>query len=62
MLELPEEEVRRQTKLDRSLDVEDAVKYLKSIFWVYANNDKFNYTVDQYQAAVKEQLFSYLYP
>jgi hypothetical protein len=47
LLELPKDEIDRQTKLDKSLDVEDAIKYLKTIFWVYANNNKYNYTADQ---------------
>ena len=28
MLERPQEEIRKQTKLDKSLDVEDAIRFL----------------------------------
>ncbi len=29
LIELPNEEIRRKTKLDKNLDVEDAIKYLR---------------------------------
>jgi hypothetical protein len=37
-IELPAEEIRRQTKREKNLDVEDAIRYLKTIFWVYGNS------------------------
>ena len=53
-LELPSEELRRETKLAKNQDVEDAIKYLKTIFWVYANSERFNFTEDQF----KQQVFA----
>ncbi len=52
-LELPSEELRRETKLAKNQDVEDAIRYLKTIFWVYANSERFNFTEDQF----KQQVF-----
>ncbi len=33
-------------------DVDDAVTYMKGIFWTYANNQRYNYSREQYQSAV----------
>jgi len=55
LLERPNEELQYQVKLAKNLDVEDAIKYLKTIFWIYANNDRYNYSADQYQTMVREK-------
>jgi hypothetical protein len=52
LLELPGEELKRQTKLDKTKDVEDAIKYLKNIFWLYANSNRYNYSAEQFESAV----------
>ena len=53
MLELPREEEQHQLKIEKNADVDNAIKYLKTIFWHYANNvQKYNYTRDQYRDTV----------
>ncbi len=44
LIELPAEEIRRQTKLTKNLDVDDAVLYLRETFWRYLNSGDRNYT------------------
>ena len=51
-IELPAEELRYQTKLAKNEDMEDAIRYLKTIFWVYGNSDRFNFTREDYIAQV----------
>ena len=59
MLELPNEEDLRIAKLNKTQDVEDSVEYLKSIFWIYANNQRFNLSKEAYTDQVKEERFRY---
>ena len=58
-LELPSEKLEYETKLAKNVDVEDAVKYLKSMFWIYATSDRFNLTQDQYVAQVSKFFYSH---
>ncbi len=51
-MELPAEEERRTTKLTKSQDVEDAVTYLRNIFWIYANDDRYNLGPNEYREKV----------
>ena len=52
-MELPAEEERRTTKLTKSQeDVEDTVTYLKNVFWIYANDDRYDLAADEYQDKV----------
>lgn len=52
-LELPREESEHKLKKEKNVDVENAVNYLKTIFWHYANNkQKYNYTRDQFSETV----------
>ena len=44
LIELPAEEIRRQTKLTKNLDVDDAVKYLRKTFWRYLTDERSNFT------------------
>ena len=46
-------------KLNKTQDVDDAVSYLKDIFWTYANNERYNYSRDQYHDAVRIHLIGY---
>jgi hypothetical protein len=52
LMELPAEEERRTTKLTKSQDVEDAVTYLRNIFWIYANDDRYNLGPNEYREKV----------
>ena len=58
MLELPNEEDLRIGKLNKTQDVDDSIEYLKSIFWIYANNQRFNLSKEGYKDQVKEVIFS----
>ena len=57
MLELPNEEDLRIGKQNKTQDVDDSVEYLKSIFWIYANNQRFNFSKEAYKDQVKEARF-----
>ena len=57
MLELPNEEDLRIGKQNKTQDVDDSVEYLKSIFWIYANNQRFNFSKEAYTDQVKEARF-----
>ena len=57
MLELPNEEDLRIGKQNKTQDVDDSVEYLKSIFWIYANNQRFNLSKEAYKDQVKEARF-----
>ncbi len=59
-MELPIEEERRNTKLTKSQDVEDAVTYLKNVFWIYANDDRYDLTPDEYRNKVHSICIRYL--
>jgi hypothetical protein len=52
LFELPVEESQRQLKLNKTQDVNDAAVYLRTIFWDYANNPKYNLTPDDFEAKV----------
>lgn len=52
-LELPMEEDKYQLKLEKNKDVDNAVDYLKTIFWQYANNQqKYNYSRNEFRETV----------
>ena len=54
-LELPDEEEKKKLKLEKNIDVDNAVNYLKTIFWQYANNEKkYNYTRDEFRQTVSK--------
>ena len=56
-LEKPNEEKQRNLKVEKTAEVHDAVAYLKTTFWQYATNeDRFNYTKDEFFTAVSEDL------
>ena len=56
-LERPNEEKQKNLKVDKTAEVHDAVAYLKTTFWQYATNeDRFNYTKDEFFEAVSEDL------
>ena len=51
--ELPTEEEKFKLKLEKNKDVDNAVNYLKTIFWQYANNkNKYNYTRNDFRQVV----------
>jgi len=53
LLERPHEEDLHDEKIKRNKDVDDAINYLKKIFWHYANNErKYNYTQDEFRKQV----------
>ena len=55
VLEKENEDEAYALKLKKSKDVDEAVKYLKSIFWQYANNkEKYNYTRNEFRDVVSE--------
>ena len=57
MLELPNEEESFQEKLNKTVDVDNSINYLKSIFYHYATNvDRYNFTRDQYRDQVYADL------
>ena len=57
LLELPAEELRYETKLNKTKDVEASIDYLKNIFYFYATNvERYNYSVAEYRAAVYADL------
>ena len=59
MLEKENEDEAYALKLKKSKDVDEAVKYLKSIFWQYANNkEKYNYTRNEFRDVVSENNIS----
>ena len=59
-MELPAEELRYEEKRNKTGDVNDAIDYLKSIFYHYATNvDRYNYTRDDYRKAVYADLDTY---
>ena len=51
-LELPYEKLQYETKLAKNIEVEDAITYLKTMFWIYAKSDRYNMTQDQYVSQV----------
>jgi hypothetical protein len=51
-IELPAEEIRRETKLLRNKDVDDAVLYLKQVFWQYLTSERQNFTQLDFMAEV----------
>ena len=56
-LERPNEEKQEQLKIQKTAEVHDAIAYLKTTFWQYATNeDRFNYTKDEFDKAVSEDL------
>jgi hypothetical protein len=57
LLELPNEENRHEEKKNRTVDVDESMDYLKSIFYHYATNEeRYNFTRDQYMEAVYADL------
>jgi hypothetical protein len=38
-LELPNEKSRFELKLNKTVDVENDIEFLKKLFWIYANNE-----------------------
>ena len=58
LLELPLEEEMKVGKQSKTKDVDDAVDYLKSIFWIYANNQRFNFSRAEYHDKASFQCFS----
>ena len=56
-LELPMEEENYKLKLEKNKDVDNAVEYLKSIFWQYANNEqKYNYSRNEFRQVVSSNV------
>jgi hypothetical protein len=58
LLEQPYEEEMRIAKQNKTRDVDEAVTYLKGIFWTYANNERYNYSKEEYHDAVSLKRYS----
>jgi len=56
-LEKEREDLQEATKLARTQDVDDSVRFLKNQFWSYATNeDKYNFTKQEFKDAVLQDL------
>lgn len=55
-LELPYEELQHEIKKEKSKDVDKAIEYLKSIFWHYATNERYNFSQPEFRDAVYADL------
>ncbi len=56
-LERPKEDERKDLKMTKTDEVDDAIKYLKNTFWQYATSEvRYNYTKEQFQVAVADDL------
>jgi uncharacterized membrane protein len=42
----------RHTKLEKSKDVEDAIAYLRQVFYKYATSERYNFTEQQFYQQV----------
>ena len=42
----------RHTKLEKSKDVEDAIAYLRQVFYKYATSERYNFTQQQFYEQV----------
>jgi hypothetical protein len=52
-LELPNEKSQFELKLNKTVDVENDIEFLKKLFWMYANDEnRYNMTTTEYQNQV----------
>jgi len=57
VLERPDEEKRHEEKILKNKDVDNAINYLKTIFWHYANNEqRYNYSQEVFKETVYNDL------
>ncbi len=61
-IERPYEEKLYEVKMNKTKEVDAAIRYLKKIFWHYANNEeRYNFTQEQFSEQVRKDMVCTLY-